>query len=393
MSEIKFRNDDINLDILRKRAFNYRWAEVDDEVIPLTAADPDFKCAPEIRKALENYINDGYFCYTPKLGYESFKKAISTAIEKRKNEKINPNNILPIDSAARGMDIIASAFLKPGDEAIIFDPVDYLFKTSVTYAGAKAIRYPAIIKDGFIDVSNIENYINENTKMICLCNPHNPLGLCYRKKDLLHILQVANKHDLYIMNDEIWSDIVFSDAKFISLLELGNELNRKTITVTGFSKSFCLAGLRIGCVYCTNDEEFNKIVETSKVLTTIGGISSLSQIAGETAMNECYYWVDEFIKYLEGNRDYVYERINKMKGLSCRKPQATYVTFINIEKTGLSADEFVEYMKKNAKIALVPGSDEFFGPMSAGNVRLCFATSREILEEGLNRIEAGLAKL
>lgn len=393
MSEIKFRNDDINLDILRKRAFNYRWAEVDDEVIPLTAADPDFKCAPEIRKALENYINDGYFCYTPKLGYESFKKAISIAIEKRKNEKINPNNILPIDSAARGMDIIASAFLKPGDEAIIFDPVDYLFKTSVTYAGAKAIRYPAIIKDGFIDVSNIENYINENTKMICLCNPHNPLGLCYRKKDLLHILQVANKHDLYIMNDEIWSDIVFSDAKFISLLELGNELNRKTITVTGFSKSFCLAGLRIGCVYCTNDEEFNKIVETSKVLTTIGGISSLSQIAGETAMNECYYWVDEFIKYLEGNRDYVYERINKMKGLSCRKPQATYVTFINIEKTGLSADEFVEYMKKTAKIALVPGSDEFFGPMSAGNVRLCFATSREILEEGLNRIEAGLAKL
>ncbi|MBR5755444.1 MAG: pyridoxal phosphate-dependent aminotransferase, partial [Erysipelotrichaceae bacterium] len=122
-----FSNENIDLGALKKKAFNYRWAEVPDGVIPLTAADPDYPSAPEIRKALSEYISDGYFSYTPKLGLDQFKESFAGYVRNRKGELIDPSMVLPVDSAARGMYIIADSVLKPGDEMIVFDPCDYLF--------------------------------------------------------------------------------------------------------------------------------------------------------------------------------------------------------------------------------------------------------------------------
>jgi len=388
-----FSNDKINFEVLKKRAFNYRWAEVEEGVIPLTAADPDFPVAPEIINDLFDYIKEGYFSYGPKLGFPEFRKSIADSLNNRKNEYVDPDLVLPIDSAARGMFIIAKTVLKPGDEVIIFDPVDFLFKESTVAAGAVPVYFPAKVKDGYIDLSELENYITPKTKMICLCNPHNPLGTVYSKEDLDLILSLSEKYDLWIMNDEIWSDIVYPEKEFISILSLGPERNKKTLSVFGFSKSFGVAGLRIGCIYCHDEEVFNKIVENSDVMTTAGGISTLSQIAGIACLEKAYYWVDEFIKHLTKNRDYAYERINSMPYISCRKPDATYLMFINIKGTGLGSQEFVKHMEEKVKLALVPGTEKFFGPGAEGYVRLCFATSFEVLKEGLDRLEEGLRLL
>jgi len=388
-----FNHTAVKLEVLRKRAFNYRWAEVEEGVIPLTAADPDFPAAPEIARTLQNYIQDGYFSYTPKLGLPEFRLSLSAALRRRKSEIVDPELILPIDSAARGMYVIAQTVLKPGDEAIIFDPVDYLFKQSVLAAGATPVLFPARIDGGSIDLSALENYITPRTRMIGLCNPHNPLGRVYSTTDLDRILTLANQYDLWIMNDEIWSDIVYSETPFCSILSLGAERNRQTLSVYGFSKSYAVAGLRIGCIYCQDPAIFQKIVQTSAVLTTAGGISSLSQIAGLACLEQCDYWLDAFVQYLQGNRDYAFERLQAMPGLTVHKPQATYLLFPDIRKTGLDSDQMVDYLKREAKLALVPGSDQFFGPGSAGHVRLSFATSREILTEGLNRLEAALKRL
>ena len=138
-----FDNKQIKLDVLKKRAYNYRWAEVDEGVIPLTAADPDYPVAPEIQEAMIDYIKDGYFSYTPKLGYPEFSESISRGLKARKGEEIRPELILPIDSAARGMYVIAESVLKPGDEMIVFDPVDYLFRESCLAAGGKPVFFPA----------------------------------------------------------------------------------------------------------------------------------------------------------------------------------------------------------------------------------------------------------
>lgn len=388
-----FEHKNIKFNVLKKRAYNGRWAEVEEGTIPLTSADFDFPVAHEIVEDLTNYIKEGYFSYTPKTGLPECKKSIANALKRRKNENVDPELILPIDSAARGMFIIAKAVLEPGDEVIVFDPVDYLFKASVFSVGAKPVLFPIEFnEEGNISLNNLENYITTKTKMICLCNPHNPLGKLYPMKDLDYLLSVAQKYDLWIMNDEIWSDIIYSGEKFNSLLELGNERNKKTISVTGFSKSFGIAGLRAGCIYCQDKGVFNTIIEKSEVMTTAGGITSLSQIAIMSCMDKCYYWVDEFVKHLEKNRDYAVKRINEMPKITCKSPQATFLLFCDITKTSMSSEEFAKYLNDKFKL-LITGSVELFGPGSEGYIRISFATSFEILKESLNRLEEALKNL
>lgn len=391
---VDFTSKSINFDVLRQRAFNLRWAEVPEGVIPLTAADADFPPAPEISQALIEYIQGGYYSYTPKRGFPSFKQAIAKALKERKNEIVDPELILPIDSAARGMDAIAKAVLRPGDDALVFDPVDFLFKTSMEAAGAKVRLFPMKFReDGTIDFSDLESYITPETKMLGLCNPHNPLGRVYPLEDLDHILKLSEKYGFYIMNDEIWSDIVYPDATFNSILNLGNERNARTLSVFGFSKSFGIAGLRAGCVYCQDAELFERVVKASQVEDTIGGISALSQVAGQACVEKCYYWLDEFMAHITQNRDYAMERLNAMPGVRCPKPQATFVIFPDVSGVGMPAEELVGYLAEKHKISIVPGGAKFFGPGSEGHVRICLATSREVLAEGLDRIERGIREI
>ena len=385
-----FTNENIKFDVLRQRAYNMRWAEQDADVIPLTAADHDFPCAPEVVQALQDYIKEGYFTYTPHRGFPSFKQAIAKAMKERKNEDVNPDFVLPIDSAARGMKVIADAVLQPGDEVIVFDPVDFLFRTSMESAGAKVILFPTNLQSDCVSLEGLEDYITPKTKMLGFCNPHNPMGMLYKKEDLDYLLRLSEKYGFYIMNDEIWSDMIYPECEFTSLLHFGAERNARTLTVYGFSKTFGLAGLRIGCVYTMNQEMYDRVVKASLVDTTIGGIDALSQIAGEAALKYGVPRVDAFRAQIAENRDYALARIEKMPGIKCHKPQATFVLFPDITGTGWDPVDLIDVLKEKYRVALVPGGARFFGPGSEGHIRICLSTSREVLEEGLNRLEACL---
>ena len=385
-----FTNENIKFDVLRQRAYNMRWAEQDADVIPLTAADHDFPCAPEVVQALQDYIKEGYFTYTPHRGFPSFKQAIAKAMKERKNEDVNPDFVLPIDSAARGMKVIADAVLQPGDEVIVFDPVDFLFRTSMESAGAKVILFPTNLQSVCVSLEGLEDYITPKTKMLGFCNPHNPMGMLYKKEDLDYLLRLSEKYGFYIMNDEIWSDMIYPECEFTSLLHFGAERNARTLTVYGFSKTFGLAGLRIGCVYTMNQEMYDRVVKASLVDTTIGGIDALSQIAGEAALKYGFPRVDAFRAQIAENRDYALARIEKMPGIKCHKPQATFVLFPDITGTGWDPVDLIDVLKEKYRVALVPGGARFFGPGSEGHIRICLSTSREVLEEGLNRLEACL---
>lgn len=385
-----FTNENIKFDVLRQRAYNMRWAEQDADVIPLTAADHDFPCAPEVVQALQDYIKEGYFTYTPHRGFPSFKKAIAKAMKERKNEDVNPDFVLPIDSAARGMKVIADAVLQPGDEVIVFDPVDFLFRTSMESAGAKVILFPTNLQSDCVSLEGLEDYITPKTKMLGFCNPHNPMGMLYKKEDLDYLLRLSEKYGFYIMNDEIWSDMIYPECEFTSLLHFGAERNARTLTVYGFSKTFGLAGLRIGCVYTMNQEMYDRVVKASLVDTTIGGIDALSQIAGEAALKYGFPRVDAFRAQIAENRDYALARIEKMPGIKCHKPQATFVLFPDITGTGWDPVDLIDVLKEKYRVALVPGGARFFGPGSEGHIRICLSTSHEVLEEGLNRLEACL---
>lgn len=390
-----FDDKNVNLQALRKKAFNLRWAEVDDGVIPLTAADPDFPCSDKIKQAIIDYASDGYFSYTPKTGFDEFKSSFSNYVKDLKNEEIPVENVLPVDSAARAMYIIAKTVLKPGDEMIVFDPCDFLFRESCLAAQATPVYYSAGIdtKNRKMDLSKLESYITDKTKMIGLCNPHNPYGLVYTKEELDQIMTLCEKYDLYIMNDEIWSDIVYPDAKFTSIYSLGNERCKRVLSVFGYSKSFGLAGLRIGCVYATDDEMFQKLVEESDVMSTAGGATSISQIAAIAAMDESRDWLKSFLEHLTKNRDYAVEFINKnIPQLHAYKPQATYLLYVEIKDLNCKAEEFVDFLRKEVKLSVVPGGHNYFGDQSEGHIRICIATSKEILYEGLNRLKEGVEK-
>lgn len=390
-----FDDENVNLDVLKRKAYNLRWAEVEEGVIPLTAADPDFPCPPMVKQAMLDYISDGYFSYTPKTGFDDFKIALSNYVKDLKNENIPAKNVLPVDSAARAMYIVAKAFLKPGDEMIVFDPCDFLFRESCLAAGAIPVYYSCVIdeKNRKMDLSKLESCITDKTKMIGLCNPHNPYGLTYTKEELDYIMSLCEKYDLYIMNDEIWSDIVYPDAKFESIYCLGNERCHRVVSVFGYSKSFGLAGLRVGCVYTTNDDAFDKLVEASDVMSTAGGATSISQVAAIAAMNDSRDWGKEFIKHLTENRDYAVNFINNnIPQLHAYRPKATYLLYVDIKDLNCTAVELVDFLKKEVKLSVVPGGHNYFGDQSEGHVRICIATSKGILHEGLNRLKLGVEK-
>ena len=388
-----FQHSDINFDLLQKRAFNLRWAAVPNGVIPLTAADPDFPCAPEIAAAISQYAKDRYFSYAPTEGLSIFKEANAQFFHEKRNVKIAPKNILPVDSAAFGIHLICKSFLEKEDEAIIFDPVDFLFRYSVENVGAKAVPFAIPAGNSDIDIAALEELISPKTKMICLCNPLNPTGKVFTKDELTQIGNLACKHHILILSDEIWSDIVFSPNEYISIAAINEEISQQTIIVTGFSKSYGLAGLRIGTVATSNQEYFDKILTTSLYASTIHGCNVLSQLAAATALNECDYWLADFKNHLQKMRDFSVAALNDIDGIDCISPDGCYVTFANIKGLKMNSTEVYELLLNEAKVAVVPGLKQWFGEGAEGYIRICFSTSEIVLTEAFARIKNTINKL
>ncbi len=385
-----FNPEYTDLITLKSRAYNLRWAETPEGVIPLTAADPDFPCAPEISEAISQYTSKRYFNYAPPEGLPLFRESMSEFMFRKRSVSISPEKILAVDSAAFGIYLICQSFLQKGDEALIFDPVDFLFRYSVEAAGAKAVSYA--IAAGVVDetFSEMELLITPSTKMICLCNPLNPTGKVFTKEELEKLLALAEKYNLLILSDEIWSDIVFHPHTFTSIASLNASAKNRTITVTGFSKSYGLAGLRIGAVMAENPEIYERIVETSRHRSTVHGANVIGQVAAATAMNACENWLSGFIEHLHHMRSFCVESFNQIPQFSCIAPEGCYVAFADIRNTGMTSSEMHAHLLTHAKVAVVPGLAKWFGPGAEGYIRISFATSSAILQEAFERMKSSL---
>ncbi|ANF50824.1 aspartate aminotransferase [Chryseobacterium glaciei] len=380
-----FTNKDINFEALKRKAYNGRWATLEEGIIPLTAADPDFRIAPEIEEGIIEYIKDGYLSYGPFSGLPEFNKSVSEHFNTEKNGFFLPENILAVNSAAQGMFLIAKYVLNPGDEAIILDPVDFLFKKSVEAVGGVIQLCPIDSKTGDIDFEKLVSLINSKTKLISICNPHNPLGKIYSKEVLIKISEIASAHNLWVMSDEIWSDIIYDNKEFCTYSSVSEEAKKKSFTVYGFSKSFGIAGLRIGAILCNDLEILEDFTEKSNFNSTIEGVSTLSQIAATVALEKAKPWFKEFLNHLQNNRNLAYKILSNSGILTPNLPEATFVLFPRIDN-GFTSENFAQHALQQGKVAIVPGSERWFGKGAEGHVRICFSTSTEILEEGLNRI-------
>jgi cysteine-S-conjugate beta-lyase len=381
-----FHDNAVPLDLLRQRAFNSRWAQQEPDVIPLTAADPDFRVCPAVRQSLITYAQEGVMSYGPPLGLPEFRSAVATWFRVRRAMACVPEDVFATDSAASGMAAIARASLQPGDEVLIPDPVDFLFEHTIRRAGGVAKR----VSIGF--TTTAEEYIaalatqtTERTRMIWLCNPHNPLGRVFPAAWLRTVAEWAIARGLKILSDEIWSDIVYQPHTYTSVAALSPEIAQQTVTVYGFSKNFALAGLRVGCIICPDPQWREAIVEAADAPSTVFGVSVLSQIAAIAAMTEGQDWLAEFQQHLQQQRDYAVQRLSKWPQTLVNIPQGTYVIFPQIADA--DSEALCEQIRLKARVALVPGAARWFGPGANGHLRICFATSHGILQEAFDRLD------
>jgi bifunctional pyridoxal-dependent enzyme with beta-cystathionase and maltose regulon repressor activities len=205
--------------------------------------------------------------------------------------------------------------------------------------------------------------------------------------------ELACKHDLLILSDEIWSDIVYHPHAYTSIASLNKQVRDRTVTITGFSKSYGLAGLRIGAVMASDRGIFNQLLNASLHKSTVHGVSTLSQVAATTALNECGGWLSDFLRHLEEMRECCVDGLNNIRGVRCLLPEGCYVAFADITGTGMRSAEMQERLFNDARVAVVPGLPEWFGDGADGYIRLSFATSEPILSRALGRMKTTIESL
>jgi aspartate/methionine/tyrosine aminotransferase len=380
-----FSDQNVNIEALRKKAFNYRWATLPMDVIPLTAADPDFPVAKPITDAISDYIKDGYFSYGPPEGIHDFKVAIQNWYKRRYKADVYSDFILPVNSAAFGLFTVAKMLLKAGDNAIIPNPVDFLFRKSIEHAGAEVRTSPLEKSSACFDLNHLNALVDKKTKAIFICNPNNPLGRSISKEHLNELIAFASKHDLWIVSDEIWADIDY-DKSVTSILSTELVTYSKRIVVSGLSKNFGLAALRIGYVICPDEKTFEELLYASGHLTTASGLSPLAQAAGTAALNDCEFWLDAFLEHLGKMRQLTLDFLEQSNLFYPVHPNTTYLVFPEFKTPVSNIEMWLNQLKDEARVALVPGGTNWFESASENHVRICYATSEKILNEAFERM-------
>jgi len=369
----------LDLDFLKSNAYNLRWAELPDGVIPFTAADWDLPSDKSIEEAITASIAHRGFPYGSGAGLPAFRKALATHFNEHKNTEISANQTLACNSAAAAIQHLYNYLLKAGDEILLPDPVDFLLAECAHRMNVRVVRFSQQ-KEG-INLQDLQNKITPNTKALVICNPHNPNGYVLQKNDLQQLHAFCQTNSLQLISDEVWSDIVHYSAPFHSAAFL----NLNTWVVYGFSKGFGLAGLRIGAIIAPSEDDIQKIMKHNGYDRTIEGASTLSQQAAIAAMQ--YGWNNTLVLrqlFLE-NLELAAMRINTETVCTCEAPSGTFVMSIR-HPNHWNTELFCQYALDTHKIAVVPGLEKWFGKGANKTFRISLATTQAIATEGLERL-------
>lgn len=237
----------------------------------------------------------------------------------------------------------------------------------------------------YMDLESLENGIGSRVRMLILCNPQNPVGRVWNREELEKVGELCLKRNIIIVSDEIHSDIIYKGNTHVPIASISPELAQNSVTCIAPSKTFNIAGLSSSVVIIPNENLRN--IFKSTVENTGYGIGNIfGNTAMEAAYSSCGGWLDELLKYLEGNADYLVKYIGEnIPGAEVVKPEGTYLAWLDFRGLGLGQEELKDMMRKKAKVGLNSGTD--FGASGGGFMRLNFGCPRVLLEEGLKRIE------
>ncbi len=352
------------------------------DVIGFGSGEPDFDTPSVIKDAAIQAIKDGRTKYTPASGTNELKEAICDKFRRENNLTYDPSQIVVSCGAKHSLYNIIQAIIDTGDEIIVPSPYWLSYPEMVKLAGGNPIFAETDDSSGFkIKPDALLDHITPRTKAVILNSPSNPTGCVYTSDELKQIGAVCEKKDILIISDEIYEHILFDEKKHASIAALGEDFFKRTIVVNGVSKAFAMTGWRVGYT-ASPIKEITEAVKNLQSHST-SNPASISQAAALIAVSGSSSSSGVMVREFEKRRNYMVERIDSMKALSCVKPEGAFYLFCKIEKEGLTSMELAEKLLEEAKVALVPG--KAFG--SDRHVRLSFATGMENITKGLDRIE------
>ena len=358
-----------------------------DDCIYLQLGEPDFVTPGHIAEAAKKALAEGHTHYGPDRGAPELRQLIAQKLQKESRADYGwEDEILVTAGGQAALHIAIMAMANPGDEIIILLPHYPPYVVNAQLAGAKAVYVKLKSEDGFVpDPSAIEEVITDKTKIIIVLTPNNPTGSVYPEETLAGILDLAKKHNIVLISDEVYETLVFDGARHTSLVSLPGAKDH-VVQVNSFSKTYAMTGLRVGYLAASAD----KVLQFLKYHHTVNISANVpSQRACITALQGPQDCVEEMrLAYLE-RRDMLLERLNNIPGIHCQTPQGTFFAFADIRELGIPSLEFAEYLVREAGVVLTNGS----GFNYEGFIRLSYAADPSNIEEAMDRMKAAVLKM
>lgn len=378
----------------RRRSSNsIKWQYYPKDVLPMWVADMEFPAPKPILRVLHKAVDHGVLGY--ELPSNALKETVASRMDQLYGWKVKPEAVVTVTGIVSGFSVAARIACTTQKGVLIQTPVYNEFHEVKNNIGIPQLESPLIkhvvgnILSYEIDWDVFEVQVKK-AGMFLLCNPHNPLGLIFSRKDLRKMAELCIKNNVLIVSDEIHSELLLDDNKFTPLAKLSAEIAKHTITLVAPSKTFNIAGLFCGFAIITDNElrdRYEKEVNHQRM-----HVGSMGLIAAQSAFSgQCDGWLKELRGYLTDNRDFLVEYVTEyMPQVRLTVPDATYLGWLDFTQTGMIGSPY-EFFLKNAKVAFSDG--KLFGASGEGHIRLNFGTSRKLLEQGLDRISKALKSI
>ena len=350
------------------------------DIISFSLGEPDFETPENIKRAAKTALDRGETHYTQGSGIPELREAIAEKLKNDNNLGVSPADVLVTTGAKQAIFEAICTLIDEGDEVLLLDPAWVSYSAIVKFAGGKPVMVPVSEQEGYVPV-DLQSHMTRNTKLLILNSPCNPTGAVYGKNVIKAAAEAAEDHGVFVLSDEVYEKIIYG-AKHHSI---GSLIPDRTITINGFSKAYAMTGWRLG--YATAPapilQGMLKIQQHS-----VSNATSFVQRAGVEALRGDQGAVRAMVVEFKKRRDIMIDGLRKM-GIECAPPRGAFYAFAKVSQFGNSV-EVTEKLLRDALVAVTPGSA--FGPNGEGYVRLSYATSRQNIEDGVDRIEASLAQ-
>lgn len=370
----------------RRNTDSLKWGKCGDEdVIPMWVADMDFQSPPAILAALHERVEHGIFGYATPT--DELLDTVVARLEARYQWRVQHSWIVWLPGLVPALNVACRAFVDDSDEVLTFTPIYPPFLTAPRMGEKRLKTIPLCRTEGVLtfDIERFESEITSRSRLLLLCNPHNPVGRRYSREEIRTVAGICLEHNIILCSDEVHCDLILDGGQHVPAATLSDEISANTITLMSPSKTFNIAGLNCAFAIIANEGLRKRFVKSCKGI--VPGPNALGYAACLAAYRDCEEWRISLIDYLRGNRDIVYRSVNEdMPGLSMGNVEATYLAWIDARGIGV-ADPAAFF--RRAGVMLSDGRD--FG--GAGHVRLNFGCPRVTLLEAIDRIKRALANL